>query len=80
VLITGRLHTLFRAETGETPAEYVLRQRLERSADMLRNGAVSIASIADRFGFSSSQNFARSFRKYFRMTPTAYRRASGGKQ
>ena len=69
-----RLRQLFHAEVGETPAKYVLRRRLERAKHLLRNPGRSITDIANELGFSSSQNFAHSFRAYFSHTPTAWRR------
>ena len=70
----SRLHALFYEQTGENPAEYALRLRLERSMRLLRAGELSVTAIAQQMAFSSSQNFARSFRKHFGLTPTAYRK------
>jgi len=72
-LSRGRLHSLFHAEVGESPSEYVLHRRIERAMDLLRNSDRSIIDIAIELGFSTSQNFSRSFRTYFGFTPTAWR-------
>ena len=69
-------HRLFRALVGETVAEYMRRLRLEKAARMLIfNHSEDITSIALACGFSSSQNFAKAFRKYFQQSPSEFRRS-----
>lgn len=59
-------HRIFSSMTGETPAGYVNRLRLERSANLLiTSPSVSITEIALACGFSSSATFSRSFKKHF---------------
>ena len=70
----SRFSALFHAETGQHPAEYLMRLRLDRSIRMLRDGRLSVTDIAIALGFASSQHFASSFRKYFGLSPTVYRR------
>lgn len=68
-------HRLFHAVMGETVAQFTRRIRLEKSANMLLfDGNRDITSIAHACGFSSSQNFAKAFRKHFDLSPTKYRR------
>jgi len=67
-------HRVFKSVVGETVAEYIRRLKLERSAGIFfyfkRAG---ITEVAIALGFSSSQNFAKSFKKYFSMTPSDVR-------
>ena len=70
----ARLVQLFHAQTGQTPADYGLRLRLEESRRRLQDPFVTITTIAADLGFCSSQHFASCFRKYFTLTPTACRR------
>lgn len=68
-------HRLFRTLVGETVSDFTLRLRLEKSARALVwNTDKNITDIAFEYGFSSSQHFATSFRKYFRTTPSRYRK------
>lgn len=56
------------------PMAFLNQCRLEHAARVLRHEpALSITEIAMRSGFNSSQYFATSFRKRYRMTPISYR-------
>lgn len=67
-------HRLFQAHVGETVLEFTRRLRLEKAASQLHfDRTKDITSIALDCGFSSSQNFAKAFKKHFTVSPTAYR-------
>lgn len=51
--------------------------RLSESCALLENSADSIASIAEKTGFSSQNNFTKQFRKQYHMTPSQYRKQFG---
>lgn len=70
----SRTYTLFRAFTGQSPVDYLLRLRIRAAEGMLQNSDSSVSDIAFRCGFNSSQYFARVFRKYTGVTPTEFRR------
>jgi AraC-like DNA-binding protein len=65
----------FRRTFGETPHQYLLMRRLERSAALLRNTDRSVAEICLDVGFKSVGSFTTSFGRTFGLTPTAYRAA-----
>jgi AraC family transcriptional regulator len=72
-------HRIFKAVVGETVAEFTRRLRLELAANRLISKQFDdITTIAIESGFSSSQNFAKVFRKYFNVTPTEYRNSKIG--
>ncbi len=69
------LHMLF-ANSAETLSRYILRRRLEESAQALTNPALrarTISDVAFDHGFSSSAHFCKVFREHFDSTPTEYR-------
>lgn len=67
-------HRIFKAVVGETPAEFIRRLRVERSARILTDGQeINITKIALSCGFSSSQNFARAFKTRFGQSPTEFK-------
>ncbi|MBV7334116.1 AraC family transcriptional regulator [Chloroflexi bacterium TSY] len=67
-------HRIFKVFTGETVADFTRRIRLEKAANLLYfNPEQSITSIAFECGFSSSQNFAKQFSRYFGLSPTYFR-------
>lgn len=63
----------FRARTGFSPADYILRHRITLAESRLADGRQSVTDIAYSLGFSSSQYFATVFQKYTGMKPTEYR-------
>ena len=63
-------HRVFQAVTGETPADFVKRQRLERAlAQMAQPGRIPLSRVALDCGFSSPSDFARSFRQRYGVAP-----------
>ncbi len=67
-------HRLFQTHVGETVLEFTRRLKLEKAAAQLHfDQAKDITSIALDCGFSSSQNFAKAFKKHFAISPTVYR-------
>ena len=66
-------HRIFRAATGETLHQFVLRVRLERALYLLAHGEPStLTDIALRCGFGSSSDFTRSFRRRYGVPPSAF--------
>lgn len=66
---------LFKATVGETPYQYILRERVHKAQRLLVETDFSIAEIALRVGFSNQSHLTRRFRKVTHTTPAAYRRA-----
>lgn len=65
-------HRLFVRETGMTPADYIRRFRLSKSALKLRDHPCKIADIALEMGFGSVDGYQRAFFKQFGCNPHAY--------
>ena len=70
----SRLKARFKAEVGVPPADYTMRQRIDRTKQLLRQGDSSVTEIALRLGFSTTQYFATAFKRYTGQTPSSYRR------
>lgn len=64
---------LFKAETGKTPAEYILDFKIKRAMEMLRRGTVSITEISEGLGFSNPSHFSKVFKARVNMTPREYK-------
>ena len=63
------------AITGETTASYIMHLRLNHAKHLLDNAPeLNIGDIALRCGFEDNAHFARSFKQYFNLTPTQYRK------
>ena len=72
-LSTAHFARMFRKSTGETPHQFVLRQRLERAKAMLSAPEARILDVAVACGFKTQQHFAQVFRDLFGISPTGYR-------
>ena len=68
---------LFRKETGLTPAEYILREKMLYAARLLKEGMLSCKEIADRLGYVNATNFTRAFKQSFYLTPKEFRIKGG---
>ena len=64
---------MFRKSTGETPHQFVLRNRIERAKEMLRAPEARVLDVAVACGFKTQQHFARVFRRICGASPTEYR-------
>ena len=73
-LSPSRTAHLVRESTGESFTDLLMRNRLEYGANLLKNTVRTVSSIALDCGFGSVANFHRMFRKYYGITPLAYRR------
>ena len=83
--LAGRLHTSvrtltrrFRAETGLSPLEWLLRQRVERTRELLETTTLPVEQIAGRCAFGSATALRQHFTAQVGVAPRAYRRTFGG--
>ena len=64
---------LFKASTGLTPYQYVLRRRIERAKQYLRDPTVTVAGVGEAVGFVDQSHFTKVFRRIVGLTPMNYR-------
>ena len=72
-LSTGYFSQMFRKSTGDTPHHFLLRHRIERAKDMLRDPDTRVLDVAVACGFKTQQHFARVFRHVCGTSPREYR-------
>lgn len=65
-------HRLFKEYTQLTPAEYIRRLRLSKSALRLRDESCKIIDVAFDLGFGSADGYTRAFFREFGCTPKEY--------
>lgn len=65
---------LFKTSTGTTPHQYVLRQRIDRARDYLREPTPVLADIATKVGFQTQSHFGAVFHRLVGLTPRQYRK------
>lgn len=63
---------LYKSETGESPFDYIRRERLLGSAHALRDGNARVIDVALDFVFDSHEGFTRAFSNAFGITPKKY--------
>lgn len=67
-------HRIFTFIVGETPADFVLRIRLEKAAQLIRDDLkASVSDIAFRCGFVNISSFSRAFKGHFGVTTREFR-------
>lgn len=64
---------LFKMSTGTTPHQYVMRQRVERAQEVLRETRTALAEVATIVGFETQSHFTSVFRRLVGATPKHYR-------
>ncbi|GAB2960431.1 hypothetical protein GCM10027048_30190 [Hymenobacter coalescens] len=67
------LSTLFSDTQGLTLERYLISRRIELAREHLAATQDTLAAIADRLGYSSSQHFSNQFKRETGMTPSEYR-------
>jgi AraC family transcriptional regulator len=66
----------FKRTMGVTPYKYLLNQRTEKAKELLKQGKLPLAKIAELVGFSSPAKLSTHFRKIVGITPAQFRRES----
>lgn len=64
---------LFHQATGESPHQFVLRQRVESAQHLLKETDAPLAHIALESGFANQSHLTRIFKRHLGLTPRAYR-------
>jgi AraC family transcriptional regulator len=72
-LSTAHFARMFRKSTGESPHQFVLRQKIERAKTMLQAPDARVLDVAVACGFKTQQHFAQVFREACKVSPTEYR-------
>jgi RpiB/LacA/LacB family sugar-phosphate isomerase len=67
---------LFKHSTDLTPHQFILRERINRSKELLRQGKSKIVDIALEVGFQSQAHFTTVFGSLVGMTPRQFQRSS----
>ncbi|HET7483823.1 MAG TPA: helix-turn-helix domain-containing protein [Solirubrobacterales bacterium] len=65
----------FREETGATPLQWLLSQRVYEARRLLEETDLPIEAVAWRAGFGTAASLREHFRRVTETTPTAYRRS-----
>ena len=69
-----QVFTLFRDNTGLTPADFLMRMRVRKAQSLLETTDLSANKVASQCGFSSAATFNAVFRRQTGATPLDWRR------
>lgn len=69
------LNRMFKQSLGLTAMKYFTRLRIERASQLLREGRLSIAAIAEQVGYESPFYFSRVFRQHLGVSPRNWQQA-----
>ncbi len=70
------LTVVFKKHYKQNVYNYLIKLRMERAAELLHTTELRIYEIAEAVGYKGSQYFTTSFRRFYGMTPTEYRKQS----
>jgi AraC family transcriptional regulator len=68
---------LFKASTGLPPYKYILKCRIERAKQYLRDPKISLACAGAAAGFADQSHFTKVFRRMVGVTPMKFRSEMG---
>lgn len=72
------LSSYFSAHNSEGFSEYLNRVRVERAAQLLEQGEMSISEISEHVGYSDHSYFTKVFKKINGVSPSQYRKVNRG--
>lgn len=73
-----QFHRKILALTGETPASYILRIKMQRARQLLESRpAMTIEEVAEKSGFDHASSFYHAFKKMYGITPSSFRKGCG---
>ena len=64
---------LFKEKKGCTPQEFLIRLRLTKAADLMRNTGTSIGEISAACGYPNQLHFSRAFKQRYGVSPREWR-------
>jgi AraC-like DNA-binding protein len=70
--------TLFRAHTGFSPIDFLIRLRVRHACRLLDSTQLPVGEVGERTGYSDPYYFTRCFRRVMGCSPRAYRKLPKG--
>lgn len=67
------LTTLFKQVTGESISKYIVKCKLEKAAELLKDPGIKVYEVCDRVGYTDQNYFRDIFTKHFGVSPSEYK-------
>ncbi|MBC1481976.1 AraC family transcriptional regulator [Listeria sp. FSL L7-1485] len=61
---------VFKEETGESPINYLIKIRLARAEELLKNKDITVKQAANMVGYNDAYYFSKLFKKYYGFPPS----------
>jgi AraC-like DNA-binding protein len=74
---TSSFFRYFKRETGRSPIEFILHEKIRYAKKLLSNPHIQINEVSFATGFEDSNYFIRLFKKHEGVTPKQYRLMNG---
>ena len=65
----SQLHRKLNTATGQSVSQFIREYRLQRGMELLKEGDLNAAEVADRIGFGSATYFNKCFNEYYGYPP-----------
>jgi AraC-like DNA-binding protein len=70
-------YSLFRRATGYSPGDFLIRARMRRACELLKETGLKVKEVAALLGYGDQFYFSRQFKAVTRLTPSEYRGTAG---
>ncbi len=70
---SGYLSRIFRKETGYTFVDYLMRFRIKKAVELLRETDLRVYEVADQVGYADQRYFSQIFKRIAGVTPTQFK-------
>lgn len=67
------LTTLFKQVTGESLSKYIVKCKLMKAAELLKDPGIKVYEVCDRIGYADQNYFRDIFTKHFGLSPSEYK-------
>lgn len=64
---------IFKEEIGESPINHLIKIRLSKAEELLKDNTIPIKVVAQRVGYNDAYHFSKLFKKYYGVSPSAFR-------
>jgi len=64
----------FKSSTNVTPHQFIIKKKLDRSKNLLKENSLTLSDITYMLNFSDQSHFSNSFKKMYGMTPREFRK------
>jgi AraC-like DNA-binding protein len=72
-LSSAYISKIFKEEIGESPINYLIKIRLAKALELLKEGTLPIKAVAKYVGYDDAYHFSKLFKKYYGSPPSKFK-------